>query len=77
MLFWWKSHKIIIANGEPNQPSVNQLSLNSTIDGTLCWEHDITLWAMDFPRIVALMKDGVKQGSLGITISGTSALVQF
>ena len=30
------SHQIIIANGEPNQPSVNQLSLNTTIDGTLC-----------------------------------------
>ena len=67
------SHQIIMVNGEPNQPSVNQLSLNSNIDGTLCWEHDITPGAMDFPRMVALMKDGVKQGSLAITISGTSA----
>jgi len=67
--------KTTLTNGDAE--SVNQVSLNGNVDGTLCWEHINVGGPPGLPYIVSLVNFGTEQGRLVITIAGTLTSTNF
>ena len=67
-----KQTQIVNGNGD----DLNQVSVNSNIDGTLCFD-EISPGTTIPPFTASIVKDGVVQGNMLITISGTLSSTTF